>query len=73
MALSPGAKAMRIITSKFDAHSSPIFKYLTIIKLPDLYAPINVKPAGGGGGGGGGQGMGWGFDCLCCPWGRAFN
>ena len=29
---------MRIITfSKFDAHSSPIFKYLTIIKLPDLY------------------------------------
>ena len=25
------------------------------------------------GGGGGGQGMGWGFDCLCCPWGRAFN
>ena len=31
-------KAMRIITfSKFDAHSSPIFKYLNIIKLPDLY------------------------------------
>ena len=28
-----------------------------------LYAPINVKPAGGGGG----QGMGGGFDCLCCP------
>ena len=29
---------MRTITfSKFDAHSSPIFKYLTIIKLPDLY------------------------------------
>ena len=23
--------------SKFDAHSSPIFKYLNIIKLPDLY------------------------------------
>ena len=21
----------------------------------------------------GGQGMGWGFDCLCCPWGRAFD
>ena len=37
-------------------------------------APINVKPAGGGGGGGGGgQGIGWGFDCLCCPWGRAFD
>ena len=31
------------------------------------YAPINVKPAGGR------QGMGWGFDCLCCPWGRAFD
>ena len=31
------------------------------------YAPINVKPAGGG------QGMGWGFDCLRCPWGRAFD
>ena len=26
-----------------------------------------------GGGGGGGQGIGWGFDCLCCPWGRAFG
>ena len=33
------------------------------------YASINVKPAGGGGG----QGVGWGFDCLCCPWCRAFN
>ena len=33
---------MRIITfSKFDAHSSPIFKYLTIIKLPDLYV-LNI-------------------------------
>ena len=31
-------------------------------------APINVMPAGGGR-----QGMGWGFDCLCCPWGRAFD
>ena len=30
-------------------------------------APINVKPAGGR------QGMGWGFDCLCWPWGRAFD
>ena len=30
-------------------------------------APINVKPAGGS------QGMGWGFDCLCWPWGRAFD
>ena len=19
------------------------------------------------------QGMGWGFDCLCWPWGRAFD
>ena len=29
---------MLIITfSKFDAHSGTIFKYLTIIKLPDLY------------------------------------
>ena len=26
-----------------------------------------------GGGLGGRQGMGWGFDCLCWPWGRAFN
>jgi len=35
-------KAMRIITfSKFDAHSTPIFKYLTIIKLPDLYV-LNI-------------------------------
>jgi len=35
-------KAMRIITfSKFVAHSSPIFKYLTIIKLPDLYV-LNI-------------------------------
>jgi len=35
-------KAMRIITfSKFDAHFSPIFKYLTIIKLPDLYV-LNI-------------------------------
>ena len=35
-------KAMRIITfSKSDAHSSPIFKYLTIIKLPDLYV-LNI-------------------------------
>ena len=24
-------------------------------------------------GGGGRQGMGWGFDCLCCPWGKAFD
>ena len=31
-------------------------------------APINVKPLGGGG-----QGMGWGFDCLCWPWGKAFE
>ena len=23
--------------------------------------------------GGGRQGMGWGFDCLCWPWGRAFD
>ena len=30
-------------------------------------APINVMPAGGR------QGMGWAFDCLCCPWGRAFD
>ena len=22
---------------------------------------------------GGEQGMGWGFDCLCWPWGRAFD
>ena len=27
----------------------------------------------GGGGGWGRQGMGWGFDCLCWPWGRAFD
>ena len=34
-------KAMRIIIfSKFDAHPGPIFKYLTIIKLPDLYVLI---------------------------------
>ena len=33
------------------------------------YAPINVKPAEVGGGG---EGIGWGFNCLCCPWGRAF-
>ena len=33
---------MRIITfSKFDAHSSLIIKYLTIIKLPDLYV-LNI-------------------------------
>ena len=19
------------------------------------------------------EGIGWGFDCLCCPWGRAFD
>ena len=25
------------------------------------------------GGGGRRQGMGWGFDCLCWPWGRAFD
>ena len=31
------------------------------------YAPINVKAAGGG------QGIVWGFDCLCWPWGRAFD
>ena len=24
-------------------------------------------------GGGGRQGMGWGLDCLCWPWGRAFD
>ena len=36
------------------------------------YAPINVKPAGERGGGGA-QGIGWRFDCLCCPWGRAFD
>lgn len=30
-------KAMRVITfSKFHAHSSPIFKHLDIVKLPDL-------------------------------------
>ena len=35
-----------------------------------LYAPINVKSAGGGGG----QGMGWGgFDYLCRPGGGAFD
>ena len=39
------------------------------ILVGHLYnAPINVMPAGGGR-----QGMGWGFDCLCCPWGRAFD
>ena len=39
------------------------------------YAPINVMTARGGGGvgGRGGQGMGWGFDCLCWPWGSAFD
>ena len=36
------------------------------------YAPINVMPAGGWGGGGAGHGV-WGFDCLCRPWGRAFE
>ena len=36
-------------------------------KIPFFNAPINVKPAGGR------QGMGWGFDCLCWPWGRAFD
>ena len=41
------------------------------LKMTNVNAPINVKPAGGAGGGG--QGMGWGFDGLCCPWGRAFN
>ena len=25
------------------------------------------------GGGVGRQGMGWGFDCVCWPWGRAFD
>ena len=35
-----------------------------------LNAPINVKPVKGAGGE---QGMGWGFDCLCWPWGRAFD
>ena len=41
------------------------------ILVGHLYnAPINVMPAGGGGGR---QGMGWGFDCVCCPWGRAFD
>ena len=28
---------------------------------------------GGGEGGVGRQCMGWGFDCLCWPWGRAFD
>ena len=37
-------------------------------RLLTYYAPINVKPEGGGG-----QGIGGGFDCLCCPWGRAFD
>jgi len=33
---------MRIITfSKFDAHSSPVLEYLTIIKFPDLYV-LNI-------------------------------
>ena len=36
------------------------------IKSCIYYAPINVKPARG-------DGMGWGFDCLCWPWGRAFD
>ena len=31
------------------------------------YVPINVRPAEGR------QGMGWGFDCLCRPWGGAFD
>ena len=35
------------------------------------YAPINVMPAGGWGGEAG-HGV-WGFDCLCRPWGRAFE
>ena len=34
-------------------------------------APINVKPTGKGRGER--QGVGWGFDCLCWPWGRAFD
>ena len=35
----------------------------------DRNAPINIIPAGVGGR----QVMGWGFDCLCWPWGGAFE
>ena len=35
-----------------------------------INALISVKPAGGRGRG---KGMGWGFDCLCRPWGGAFD
>ena len=38
-----------------------------IVESLMLYAPINGLPAGRR------QGMGWGFDCLCWPWGRAFD
>ena len=41
------------------------FQKLLICILANRYVPINVMPVGGG--------MGWGFDCLCWPWGRAFD
>ena len=43
---------------------------LVILLVHSGYAPINGMPMGRGGGR---QGMGWGFDCLCWPWGRAFD
>ena len=48
---------------------------INVTYVQTTYALINVKPVGGGGGGGGGgrQGTLWGFDCLCWPWGRAFD
>ena len=36
------------------------------LELRKNNAPINVKPAGA-------QGIGWEFDCLCWPWGGAFD
>ena len=57
--------------------NSPEIKsmYIGLYKTPNkalscLVLSINVKAAGGRGGR---QGMGWEFDCLCWPWGRAFD
>ena len=46
-------------------------KYWNVLVRATLYRILCTYQCKAGGGGR--QGMGWGFDCLCWPWGKAFE
>ena len=67
------SKIVYIIVSGYGFKISVFTLVNTVIYDYCSPVPLCTYQCKAGEGGGGGQGMGWGFDCLCRPWGGAFD